>query len=108
VSGPVVEILYFEECPNYVAARELVERVAAELGLEPELRMVDVETPEDAERLRFLGSPTVRVGGRDVEPGADERVAFVRACRVYRTPAGLRGTPDEAWVRETLLARASA
>ena len=54
--------------------------------------------------MRFLGSPTIRVDGRDVEPGADERDEFVLACRIYRTPAGLRGEPAEAWVRDALLA----
>lgn len=102
VSAPIVEILYFEECPNYAGTREVVERVAAELGVQPKIRMLDVETPEDAERLKFLGSPTVRIDGRDVEPGAEERVEFVRACRVYRTATGLRGQPEETWVHDAL------
>jgi hypothetical protein len=52
--------------------------------------------------LRFLGSPTIRVDGRDVEPGAEERQEFVLSCRVYRTERGLAGQPDEAWIREAL------
>lgn len=52
--------------------------------------------------MRFLGSPTVRVNGRDVEPGAEERTDYVLACRVYRGEAGFSGQPDERWVREAL------
>ena len=63
----------FEGCPNYLGARELVERVAADLGIEAEVRLVEVQTPADAQRLRFLGSPTIRLNGRDVEPDADKR-----------------------------------
>ena len=100
--APVVEILFFEDCPNHAGARELVERVSGELGVDSDVRMVDVETLEDVQRLRFLGSPTVRVNGHDVEPGADERQDFALACRVYRTSAGLQGQPDEAWVRDAL------
>lgn len=102
VSVAVVEILYFDGCPNHEAAKELVERVAAEAGVAAAVQLVDVETPEDAERLRFLGSPTVRVNGRDVEPGADARSDYTKACRVYRTESGFAGQPDEAWVREAL------
>ena len=98
----VVEILFFEGCANHEAARELVERVAGELGLRPEMRLVEVPDTETAERLRFLGSPTIRVDGRDIEPGADARAEFMLACRVYRTDHGFSGRPDERWLRDAL------
>jgi hypothetical protein len=100
---PRVELLYFDGCPNWLAARELVETVGAEMNVAPDLRLVEVESPEAAEELRFLGSPTIRVEGLDVEPGAGDRTPFQYACRVYRTPSGLSGTPDPEWVRQALL-----
>jgi hypothetical protein len=104
---PVVEILSFEGCPNREGAVALVERVSRELGIEPELRLVNVPDPETAERARFLGSPTIRVDGHDVEPSADERGTFVLACRVYNTPQGVSGLPDEGWLRAALQATRS-
>jgi hypothetical protein len=103
---PRVEVLFIEDCLNYAAARALVERVADELHLEPDIRSIEVRDPDDARALRFLGSPTIRVRGRDVEPGADRRRDFALACRVYRSPHGVSGEPDEAWVREALEAAA--
>lgn len=102
MTRPRVEILYFEGCPNHLSARVLVERVAAALGVEPELELVEVVDADAAERLRFLGSPTVRVEGVDVEPGAAGRADFVLSCRVYRGADGLSGQPDEGWVRDAL------
>lgn len=99
-----VEILFFDGCPNHDSARTVVERVALDLGVDVDLRLVDVVTPEDAERLRFLGSPTVRVNGKDVEPGAAERTNFAHSCRVYGTESGFAGQPDEEWVRDALVA----
>jgi hypothetical protein len=99
VASVNVELLYVEGCPHSNAARELVERMAAAEGVEPDLRLVQVSSPEEARRLRFLGSPSVRVDGRDVEPGADDLDSFVFACRLYRTGSGLGGTPSEEWVR---------
>jgi hypothetical protein len=93
-----VELLYFDGCPNVEETRLAVESVAEGT----EVRMVLVETPDDAERLCFLGSPTVRVDGRDIEPGADERSDYALACRVYRTPGGVCGTPDISWLRAAL------
>ncbi len=48
----LVEILYFDGCPNYLGARELVERLAAEIGADPEIRMVEVPDVETAEADR--------------------------------------------------------
>ena len=102
MSRPRVEILYFEGCPNHEAARVLVERVAAELHVEAEIDVVEVADADAATELRFLGSPTVRVNGRDVEPGADERGDFTLSCRVYRGERGFSGQPDAGWVRQAL------
>jgi hypothetical protein len=104
---PLVEILSFDGCPNHLGAIALVERVSGELGLEPEIKLVEVPDQEAARRLRFLGSPTIRVGGRDLDPDADERSDYALSCRVYRTEAGVAGQPDERWVREALLREAA-
>jgi hypothetical protein len=70
--------------------------------LQPEIELVQVRDSQAAARLRFLGSPTVRVGGRDVEPGAGQRNEFVLSCRVYRGEHGFAGQPNEAWIRDAL------
>jgi hypothetical protein len=56
--------------------------------------------------MRFLGSPTIRVGGVDVDPQTAERDDYVLSCRTFRTEAGVSGQPDERWVREALLREA--
>ena len=86
---PLVEILSFAGCPNHLGAIELVERVSGEVGLDPEIRVLDVPDQEAAQRLRFLGSPTIRVGGRDVDPRAEERSDYALSCRVFRTETGI-------------------
>ncbi len=97
-----VEILTFAACPNAAAARDLVTRVLSATQLDAEVREVEVEDADDALRLRFLGSPTIRADGNDIEPGAGERTQYVYACRVYRTASGTTGVPDEAWLRDAL------
>ena len=97
-----IELLTFEGCPNAQSARELVERVVAESRAAADIAYVNVPDPEEAERLRFLGSPTIRVDGRDIEPGADARTEHVLACRIYRTEQGSAGVPDDRWVRDAI------
>ena len=82
-----VEVLYWEGCPSHPEALELLERVVAERGVEVDVELREVRSDDDAIELRFPGSPTIRIDGRDVDPaGADARPAL--ACRVYRLPDG--------------------
>jgi hypothetical protein len=106
MSRPRVQILYFDGCPNHQPAGALVERVARRLDVEAEVELVEVADPEAAVALRFLGSPTVRVNGVDVEPGAEERRDFAFSCRIYRSERGASEQPEEAWVRDALIAAA--
>lgn len=98
----LVEVLTFEGCPHAEPALKLVERVVAESGAGATVRRVDVADSEAAAAQRFLGSPTIRVNGRDIEPGVDERDEYALSCRVYRTESGLKGEPDERWLRDAL------
>ncbi len=83
-----VQVLYFDDCPNWEATARLAQALMP-CGSEPEL--VRVETPADAERWQFRGSPTVLIDGSD--PFFDGSTPVGLACRVYRTPAGLAGAP---------------
>ena len=103
-----VEILYFVGCPHVRHTRELVEQVARELRLNPSIELVEVPDAAAAARLRFLGSPTVRVEGRDVEPGAEARTDFALSCRVYPAEHGAAGWPEERLIRGALLRAGAA
>jgi hypothetical protein len=82
-----VEFLYWEGCPSYPEARELLEDVLRSQAGEVEIRVREVETQEEAVELRFPGSPTIRIDGHDVDPaGADEPPSL--SCRIYHLPDG--------------------
>jgi copper chaperone CopZ len=82
-----ISILYFKGCPNHPPVVETAKRIVAEYGLDAEVEEVEVASAE-AERHRFLGSPTVQVDGVDIEPAARERTDFAMSCRVYGTADG--------------------
>ena len=107
VAGVVIEVLYVEHCPCVSAALSLVRRVCAELGVDAEVRTILVADQAAAERARFPGSPTVRVAGRDVEPGVEQAGEYSLECRLYRHEHRLAGYPQERWVRNALVAAAA-
>jgi len=96
-----VEVLYFDGCPTYKTATKTLHAVLAEEGMEAEVQLVAINSDEEARRLRFSGSPTIRVDGEDVFPVA-EREDWRLGCRVYVTPQGLRGSPTAEMLREAL------
>ena len=101
--GPVVEVLYVEHCPNFPVALALVERVAADLAVEADVQTTMISDQAAAERTRFVGSPTVRVDGRDVDPEGELAAEYTLDCRLYWHEHRLAGYPQERLVRDAWL-----
>jgi len=93
-----VTLLYFDGCPNWQIADQRLRDLQPELDFALEYRRV--ETPEEAERTGFRGSPTLLVEGADPFANGDEPTGL--ACRVYETPDGAQGSPTVDQLREAL------
>jgi hypothetical protein len=72
----LVTVVRRADCAHGQQAVAAVTRLAHRLGLPLQVRDVVIRTEEEARSTRCLGSPTVLVAGRDVEPAARERTAF--------------------------------
>jgi len=103
---PLIELVYFDGCPSHERLLPTLRRLAEDVGGELTLRRV--ESPEAAEAERFLGSPTVRVDGADVDPGAAGRVDYGIKCRLFRFDGRQSPTPPEEWIRAALERAVSA
>ena len=97
-----VELLFWAGCPSYPQALSDLRRALVERGLDPGSVIVrEVESGADAAAERFVGSPTIRIDGADVQPPGDEPVGLT--CRVYRRRDGrISPTPDPADLRDAL------
>ena len=78
-----VEVLYVAECPSHPAAVQLVKDVLAAQGISEEIHEVLVTHEGMASELRFCGSPTIRINGRDVAAEPDRAQSFAFSCRFY-------------------------
>jgi hypothetical protein len=92
-----IEVLYFEDCPNYVPTIDRLRTVLREEGMNVEVLEVEVKNAAAAETLRFIGSPTVRINGLDIETPSRCLAGWGFACRRY---AG--GLPSETMIRAAL------
>lgn len=94
----VIELLYFDGCPNWSAAWTELGTALGDLGLEAEVRLRNVADMRPDELAGFAGSPTVRIDGRDLE---GYQGPPVMACRRYLGNRG-EGWPERALLRRRL------
>lgn len=97
-----VESLWFDDCPNHEEALCLLRQVLDDKGMSVPIARINATDPEVAARIRFPGSPTIRVDGQDVEPGFVDPGDYTPRCRLYPTSSGLKGGPEAGWVEEAL------
>jgi len=95
--GMKIEVLYFEDCPNHLPTLERIHQVLLEEGSDAEVKEVLVPDVETARSARFIGSPSVRVNGVDIEPAANDRRDFGLMCRRYTN-----GIPSHELIREAV------
>jgi hypothetical protein len=93
-----IELLYFDGCPSYRSLLPHLEELLRGTGVRDRVELQRIDSEQEAVKERFLGSPTVRVDGADVEPGADAREDFGTKCRLYRGATGQSPTPPDEWI----------
>jgi len=89
-----VEVLYFKGCPNHLPTVQRVRETLHKMGLDDEIREIDVDSQDKAEATAFLGSPSVRINDVDIEPSARGAKGFGLTCRTYIDDGTRTGLPS--------------
>ena len=101
-----VEYLWWADCPSHEEGAELLRAALAAEDLDVPVVAIEVTSEEDAQRLQFIGSPTFRVGGRDLDTRPVPTGAaglYALTCRAYRREDGrISPLPTLAWLRQAL------
>ena len=92
-----IEVLYFEACPNYHPALDRLRAVLREEGIKVDVVEVEVRDASAAQRLQFIGSPTIRINGLDIEAASRSSRDVGLVCRRYSG-----GLPSETIIRAAL------
>ncbi|MHB1856643.1 MAG: DF family (seleno)protein [Acidobacteriaceae bacterium] len=98
-----VEVLYIAGCPNHKPAVARVQQALGATGLSAEIEELEVRDAAMAQRVGFLGSPSVRVDELDVEKDARATQSFGFGCRSYADAGARTGLPSFDLIREALL-----
>lgn len=94
-----ITLQYFNDCPHWKTTHERLQSLAAERD-DVSVTLQRIETPEEAERLQFHGSPSILVDGVDVFAGVSAPVGLT--CRRDHTEDGVPGAPTLEQIRAAL------
>jgi len=65
-----VQVLYSEGCLRTPLTIERVQEVSQKIGILIDLATIQINTYDEIMEWNFMGSPTVRVNGVDIDPSA--------------------------------------
>ena len=97
-----IQLFYFDGCPSYEQALANVKDALRAEGLAETVETVPVLSDTDAQAKRFLGSPTIRIDGIDLEGADADSRGYGYGCRVYESGGQRVGWPSVAQVRQSL------
>ena len=97
-----ITFLYYEDCPSHAEALQRLRTVLSEESIEAEIEIIKVETDEQAQKLRFIGSPTIRIDGQDIDPPSKEAF-YALTCRGYYQEDGrISPLPSPEMIRRAI------
>ena len=97
-----IQFLYWEGCPSHEEALQRLKEALRLEGVEANVEIIHIGTEEEAQKWAFIGSPTVRIEGEDIQPPPKE-IPFRLTCRVYRLENGrVSPLPSTNMLRQAL------
>ena len=82
-----IELLYFDGCPSYQTLLPRLQALLEREGITDAVELRQVESFDAAEAERFLGSPTVRIEGEDIDLDAATRSPMTSSWSSRSTPS---------------------
>jgi hypothetical protein len=79
-----IELFYSEGCHTWERTLEMIKKVLKDKKIDVEVKLMKIETQEDAEKHHYFGSPQINIDGKDIDPMAKNVTSYKSAgCRFY-------------------------
>ncbi|WP_263356593.1 DUF2703 domain-containing protein [Acidicapsa ligni] len=103
-----IEILYFKGCPNHEPVVKQVQQILRSEQINVPVDEIEVTDAAMAQKVGFLGSPSIRIDDLDIEPDVRGLQTFGFGCRTYSDAEGRRSGIPSANIIKRALYEASA
>ncbi len=97
-----IGVFFIEGCPGVSFITDNIKEIIAEDGIDADISLFLLETPEDARRLHFTGSPTVRINGMDIESNMQNNKDYGLRSRLYNINGRESDYPTKSMIRDAI------
>jgi len=98
-----IRFLYYKDCPSHETALQRLREVLEEEGVQASVEVLEVRTESEAQEHSFVGSPTIRIDGRDIAPISEDAV-YGLTCRAYYKEDGrISPLPPKDMIRKAII-----
>lgn len=97
-----IDLLFVEGCPGYEQAMKFIDEVIDERGISADINLIQIDNDGVAGRLQFVGSPTVRVGGMDIERKLVQSKEYGLGCRLYYREGKVYPYPSKPMIEDAI------
>lgn len=97
-----IELLWFKDCPNHKPAEVMLNEVLLENSIDVEIERIEVPDLETGNRVKFPGSPTIRINRIDVEPDWEVCDDCTPRCRLHIAENDFSGLPRRDWIENAI------
>ncbi len=97
-----IGVFFIEGCPSVSSITDNIKEIIAEDGIDADISLFLLETPEDARRLHFIGSPSVRINGMDIESNMQNNKDYGLRSRHYYINGKESDYPAKSMIRAAI------
>ena len=97
-----IGILFIEGCPGLLSITDNIRDIIDEETVDADITLMLIETLEDAKRLQFTGSPTVRINGRDIDSNMKTIKDYGLKSRHYYVNGKKLDYPSKSMIRDAI------
>ena len=97
-----IGVLFIEGCPGLSFITDYIKEIITEEAVDADIILILIETPEDARRLHFMGSPTVRINGMDIESSMQTVKDYGLRSRHYYINGKKSDYPSKSMIRDAI------
>ncbi len=98
-----IELYHTDTCPSWKKALEVLNSTLRKMNINERIDVILVKTQKEAEKYKFVGSPTVKINGEDIDPMAKNFKKFsANMCRTFHYNRKFSDHPTEEMITDFL------
>jgi hypothetical protein len=96
-----IEFLFFQGCPNSEPTYKNLMEALKELNINIPVKSIDVKDLEIAQKVKFMGSPSIYVNGIDIYTDkTPDQISY--SCRTFNINGNISGVIPKEFIKEKL------